>query len=523
MSERKASILWVDDEVDLLKSHIMFLEERGYKVKPVANGEDAVGLVERETFDLVLLDQMMPGMDGLTTFARIKEKNPALPVVMITKLEEEELIDEALRKRIDDFLLKPINPVQILSAARRILESREIRQRELSREYVEDFNAIDARRAAASAPADWIDIHTRLSEWDLVLDEFPDTGLVQSHLDQRRQCNVEFGMFVERSYKGWVGKGASGERPVLSVDVIARYVAPHLSSGKRVYFIVVDCLRLDQWLVIEPMLEPYFSLSRENYYSILPTATPYSRNAIFSGLFPGEIASNYPEYWNESDSDEMGRNRHEKQLLEKQLRKAGLRAGQSIKYLKIYSADEAVQARKQIPTLHNVPLVALVFNFVDIVAHSRSESRVLQEMLPNESAYRSFTRSWFMHSPLYDILKAVSLQDAVVVLTTDHGSVLARRSAITLGDRETSTNVRYKFGTNLNSDPRYALQIKNPAEYRLPSFGINKNYIIAKEDYYFVYPTNFHEYERQYRDSFQHGGISMEEMILPCVTMTSKR
>ena len=523
MNERKASILWVDDEVDLLKSHIMFLEERGYKVKPVANGEDAVGLIGREQFDLVLLDQMMPGMDGLTTFARIKEKNPALPVVMITKLEEEELIDEALRKRIDDFLLKPINPVQILSAARRILESREIRQRELSREFVEDFNAIEAQRASASTPAEWIDIHTRLSEWDLVLDEFPDTGLAQSHLDQRRQCNIEFGMFVEKYYKGWVAERAPDGRPILSVDVIARYVAPHISLGTRVYFIVVDCLRLDQWLTIEPMLEPYFSLARDCYYSILPTATPYSRNAIFGGLFPSEIASNYPEFWHESDSEEMGRNRHEKQLLERQLKKMGLKVAPSIKYLKIYSADEAIQARKQIPTLQNVPLVALVFNFVDIVAHSRSESRVLQEMLPNEAAYRSFTRSWFMHSPLYDILKAIALQDAVVILTTDHGSVLAKRSAMTLGDRETSTNVRYKFGTNLNSDPRYAMQIKNPAEYKLPSTGINKNYIIAKEDYYFVYPTNFHEYERQYKDSFQHGGISLEEMILPCVTMKPKR
>jgi len=520
MNERKASILWVDDEIDLLRSHIVFLEERGYRVRPVANGEDAVGLVGREAFDIVLLDQMMPGMDGLTTFSQIKEKSPALPVVMVTKLEEEDLIDEALRKRIDDFLLKPVNPVQILSVVRRILESREMRQRELSREYVDNFNATDARRARATTWRDWIDIHANLSEWDLVLDEFPDAGLMQSHLDQRRQCNVEFGMFIDKAYKGWV---TGEERPPLSVDIIANFVAPHLAAGSRVYFIIVDCLRLDQWLTMESMLESYFSISRDHYYSILPTATPYSRNAIFSGLFPGEIAAEYPEFWSETESDEVGKNRYEKQLLERQLKRMGLKVTPGLKYLKIYSADEAVQARKQIPTLQSVPLVALVFNFVDIVAHSRSESRMLQEMLPNEAAYRSFTRSWFTHSALYDMLKSISLQDAVVVLTTDHGSVLARRSAMTLGDRETSTNVRYKFGTNLNCDSRYALQIKNPAEYKLPGPGINKNYIIAKEDYYFVYPTNFHEYERQYRDSFQHGGISMEEMILPCVTMKSKR
>jgi CheY-like chemotaxis protein len=520
MNDRRATILWVDDEVDLLKSHIVFLEEKGYRVRPVANGADAVGLVGREAIDLVLLDQMMPGMDGLTTFAAIKDKNPALPVVMITKLEEEELIDEALRKRIDDFLLKPVNPVQILSAIRRILEGREIRQRELSREYVEAFNEVDRMRGEAAGWRDWVGIHSKLSELDLILDEFPDAGLSQTHLDQRRQCNIEFAMFVERSYKAWV---SGGDRPPLSVDVIANSVAPHLSAGKKVYFIVIDCLRLDQWLVIEPMLEPYFSIERNHYYSIVPTATPYSRNAIFSGLFPSELAAAYPEYWNETESEEVGKNRYEKQLLDKQIKKMGLKVHPPPKYLKIYSADEAIQARKQVPTLQSVPLVAMVFNFVDIVAHSRSESRVLQEMLPDESAYRSFTRSWFLHSPLFDILKAVALQDAVVVVTTDHGAVLARRSAMTLGDRETSTNVRYKFGTNLNCDQRYALQVKNPAEYKLPATGINKNYIIAKEDYYFVYPTNFHEYERQYRDSFQHGGVSMEEMILSCATMKPKR
>jgi DNA-binding response OmpR family regulator len=516
MADRKASILWVDDEIDLLKSQILFLEERGYSVKPVANGEDAVGLVSNHSYDLVLLDQMMPGLDGLATLVRIKEIDPGLPVVMITKIEEEELIDEALRKRIDDFLLKPVNPVQILSAARRILESREIRERELSREFVEDFNNIERLKAEARSWKDWETVHLKLSEWDILLDQHPDSGLVQSHVDQRRQCNVDFGMYIEKVYQEWTREG---DRPLLSVDVVASFVAPHVSADRKVYFIIIDCLRLDQWLAIEPMLEPYFSIKRDYYYSILPTATPYSRNAIFAGLFPSEIAQRYPEYWDETGSDETGKNRFEKQLLDRQLKKMGLKISPSPKYLKIYTADEAAQARRQIPTLQNVPLVSLVFNFVDIVAHSRSESLVLQEMLPDESAYRSFTKSWFQHSPLLDILKAVSGQDAVVVLTTDHGSVLGRRSAIALGDRETSTNVRYKFGTNLNCDSRQAIRVKDPLDFKLPPGGVNKNYIIAKEDYYFVYPTNFHEYERHYRHSFQHGGVSLEEMILPCVTM----
>jgi CheY-like chemotaxis protein len=520
MAEEKATILWVDDEIDLLKSHVMFLEEKGYEVKPVSNGEDAVRMVAGQPPNIVLLDQMMPGLDGISTFLQIKEVNQAVPVIMITKIEEEELIDEALRKRIDDFLLKPVNPVQILSAVRRILESKAIREKELSREYVEHFNDIEALRAAASGWEDWIKIHASLSEWDNILDEFPDSGLMQTHLDQRRQCNVEFGMFVEKNYLDWVN---DGERPMFSVDLIREYVAPRRREGQRVYFIVIDCLRLDQWLAVQPMLEPYYNVKVEYYYSILPTATPYSRNAIFSGLYPSEIASVYPQYWNEQEDDEVGKNRFERQMLDGQLRKMGISVSPPVKYLKVYNADEAQQVKRQVPTLGNLPLVALVFNFVDIVAHSRSEMRLLQEILPNESAYRSFTKSWFAHSALFDILRAIAQEGAVVVVTTDHGSILVRRSARALGDRETSTNVRYKYGNNLNTDARQALQVKTPLDYKLPAEGINKNYIIAKEDFYFVYPTNFHEYERYFKDSFQHGGISLEEMILPCAILEPKR
>ncbi len=520
MAGAKTTILWVDDEIDLLKSHIMFLEEKGYEVKPVSNGEDAVRMVAAAPPDIVLLDQMMPGLDGISTFLRVKEVNQAVPVIMITKIEEDELIDEALRKRIDDFLLKPVNPVQIVSAVRRILESKAIREKELSREYVDHFNEIEALRARAEGWETWIKVHASLSEWDNILDEFPDSGLMQTHLDQRRQCNVEFSMFVEKNYRTWV---SDGRRPRLSVDLVKDFVGPHRRNGRRVYFVVIDCLRLDQWMAIQPMLEPYYNVHTDYYYSILPTATPYSRNAIFSGLFPSEIASMYPQYWNEQDTDEGGKNRFERQLLGEQLKRLGLAATPPVKYLKVYDAEEAQQVRRQIPTLGKLPLVALVFNFVDVVAHSRSEMRLLQEILPNESAYRSFTRSWFAHSPLLDILKAIAQEDAVVVVTTDHGSILVRRSAKVLGDRETSTNVRYKHGHNLNTDGRQALRIKAPLEYKLPAEGLNKNYIIAKEDFYFVYPTNFHEYERYFKDSFQHGGISLEEMVLPCVTLDPKR
>ena len=374
MAEAKATILWVDDEVDLLRSHIMFLEEKGYEVKPVSNGEDAVRLVAAQPPNIVLLDQMMPGLDGISTFLGSKEVNQSVPVIMITKIEEDELIDEALRKRIDDFLLKPVNPVQILSAVRRILESKAIREKELSREYVDHFNEIETMKTSAGSWEDWIRIHASLSEWDNTLDEFPDSGLMQTHLDQRRQCNVEFSMFVEKHYSDWV---TGGERPMFSTDLVKEFVGPHRREGRRVYFVVIDCLRLDQWIAIQPMLEPYYNVKLDYYYSILPTATPYSRNSIFSGLFPSEIASVYPQYWNEQEDDEVGKNRFERQLLEGQLKKMGLSANPPVKYLKVYDAEEAMQVKRQVPTLGKLPMVALVFNFVDIVAHSRSEMRLL--------------------------------------------------------------------------------------------------------------------------------------------------
>ncbi|MGQ9604116.1 MAG: T9SS response regulator signal transducer PorX [bacterium] len=516
MNSRLPFILWVDDEVDLLKSQIVFLEKRGYKVSTAASGADAIKLVSRETFDLIFLDQMMPGMDGLATLVKIKEMRPFVPVVMVTKVEEEDLIDEALRKNIDDFLLKPISPVQIISVARRILESRQIRQEELTRKYAEDFHRVEQIMAEARTWSDWIDIHTRLSEWDVLLDELGDPGLIQSHLDQRRQCNIEFSSFIEKVYPHWL---RGNDRPPLSVDVIKGFVVPHLLDHKKVYFIVIDCLRLDQWLTLEPLVANMYSIKRDYYYSILPTATPYARNAIFAGMFPAQLAKRYPNYWDENAPEEIGKNRYEKQLLEEQIAGIKLRIPPKIKYIKVYDAEDAQQARRQVPTLKNVELIAMVFNFVDIVAHTRSESVVLKELLPTESAYRSLTKSWFTHSVLFEILKKIVDEKAVVVVTTDHGSVLSRRSAVVLGDRDTSPNVRYKFGSNLNCNADQAIKVKDPEDYFLPRGGINKNYIIAKEDYYFVYPTNQHEYERYYKDTFQHGGVSMEEMILPLITM----
>ncbi|MFH1007359.1 MAG: bifunctional response regulator/alkaline phosphatase family protein [Candidatus Latescibacterota bacterium] len=518
--EPERDILWIDDEIDQLQSHIIFLSERGFSVTPVSNGEDALTLVRKRSFDLILLDEMMSGRDGLSTLAELRGMNSNIPVIMITKSETEELMEDAIGQRVDDFLIKPVHPSQILSACKRILDTRQIREDRIGRDYVSEFNRIRALLAGTMHWRDWIDIYTNLSEWDLEIESHRDEGMRQMHRDHRRECNLEFGIYVERLYRSWL---RDEDPPSLSVDVISEYVTPHLAAGKQVFFIVVDCLRLDHWLAIEPLLSEWFNIRRHYHYSILPTATPYSRNAIFSGLFPGELAKRYPALWTSGQDDERSLNRHEHQLMDRQLARMGLKNISNTRYVKVLDVAEGRSLVRRIPSFSSIPLTAVVYNFIDILAHGRADSDILQEIAPNEAAFRSLALSWFSHSTLFEMLRRVAESDAVVVLTSDHGSVLGTRASVARGDRGASTNLRYKHGQNLRCERRQALLIQEPSEYKLPSRGASTNYIIAKEDYYFIYPNKSHEYERQYRDSFQHGGISMEEMILPVAVMTGKR
>ncbi len=517
--DRRKRILWADDEVRLLKPHVMFLEERGYDVVTVTSGDEAVRLVGEESFDAVLLDEMMPGRDGLSTLEGIKELDGNMPVIMITKSEEEDLVDTAIRKRINDYLLKPVNPVQILSALRRVLEKDRIEQNQVTQDYLADYNRIRATAPTADWN-DWTGIFKSLCKWDLELDRFRDLGLKQTHEDIRREMNAEFGRYYSKNYQDWV-HGSPG--PLLSPGIFKERVFPAIENGEKVYFIVIDCMRLDHWFALETLLEPYFQMKTDFHYSILPTATPYSRNAIFAGLYPDEIAGRYSEWWSELDNDERSKNRFERQLMEEQIRRSKVHLAHPPKYRKIFNIEEGDQIKRQVSSLYSIPLVALVFNFVDIFAHGRSESEILLELAPDESAFRSVMESWFKHSALFEILRAISTQKAKVVITTDHGSVLCKKATTVYGNREASTNLRYKFGSNLNCDEKQVVKVKDPKDYRLPSESLNKNYIFARENYYFVYPTKFHEYERQYRNTFQHGGISMDEVILPLVTLTPKR
>ncbi|OGG44354.1 MAG: response regulator [Candidatus Handelsmanbacteria bacterium RIFCSPLOWO2_12_FULL_64_10] len=520
MDTEKKRILWADDEIDLLQPHMIFLNERGYEVTPVTNGTDAVSLIRKTPFDAVLLDEMMPGKDGLSTLADIKEINPHIPVIMITKNEEERLMEEAIGQRIDDYLTKPVNPSQILLACKKLFDARQILKDRASRNFVADSSAI---RAALSGPMDWpkwVDVYQQMAEWDLELDRLMDAGLRQMYGDQRKECDLEFGRYIERVYAHWLRD--EQDSPNLSVDIVPKFVYPHLQQGRQVFFVVIDCMRLDHWLIIQPLLADLYKVESQLYCSILPTATPYSRNSIFSGLFPFEVAGLYPGEWMEGSDEDQSRNRHEHQLLDRQLIEIDPTFKKETRYIKVLDIAEGANLVKKLNTYRSFPLVSVVVNFLDMLAHGRSESELLQEMAPNEAAFRSLVRSWFLHSSLFEMLRRLASTDSVVVLTSDHGSVFGTRATVAHGNRETTTNLRYKCGKNLRCDTRHALHIKEPEDYGLPTFGISTNYIIAKEDYYFVYPSRFHEYERQYRGSFQHGGISLEEMILPVVTLTAK-
>jgi CheY-like chemotaxis protein len=516
--ESKKRILWADDEIDLLKPHILFLQGKGFDVVPVPSGEDAIALVGEQAFDVVLLDEMMPGMGGLATLAELKDRRPSLPVILITKSEQEDLMDEALGKRITDYLIKPVNPSQIFLAVKKVFEAQELVRSQGARDYVQHAQRMAMLDTGRLDAAGWLELARDLANWDLEIDRLGDPGLRQAHLDQRRELNAEFGRFIERAYPEW-GRAAEGERPMLSLDVVPRYVAPQLREGRRVVLVVIDCMRLDQWLAIAPLLEPYFETTTDLYYGLLPSATPYARNAIFAGMYIDELGKRYPDLWNEDVHDDRSKNRFERPLLERQLERLKAVPKRPLKYMKVYTAEESVNVRKQAHSFDSLGLVAIVFNFLDILTHGRSESDILQELAPDETSFRAVMRAWFTHSPLLEILRELSRQDATVFVTTDHGSVLGKRAALVHGSRETSTNLRYKFGTNLKVDPRQGITIKDPSTWRLPNEGVNKNYILAKEDYYFVYPTRFHEYERQFRGSFQHGGVSLEELIVPIATL----
>jgi CheY-like chemotaxis protein len=521
MGTKRGKILWVDDEIELLKAHILFLKSYGYDVTPVSNGNDAVNLIIENNFDLVLLDEMMVGKDGLTTLNEIKNLYPGLPVIMITKNEEESLMDRAIGQKITDYLTKPVNPSQILMACKKVLEQEQIASEQVSRNYLEEFHTISRLLFTELKSQDWVEIYKKLARWEIEFDDHPDLGLQETLEDQLRDCDIEFGKFIEKNYEHWVFEDPHF-RPTLSPDVIRQFVFPRLKNGEKVLFIVIDCMRLDQWLTFEPLLYDFYNVDSAYYFSILPSATPYSRNSIFSGMFPDEVQRQYPDIWEKEEEDESSMNSHEPEMLETLFRTDYPELAKGIKYLKVLDSNTGWSMDKKLSTYLQSHLIALVVNFVDVLAHRRSDSDILKEILPDEASYRSIVRTWFKHSWIYSVLKKFAQYGFTVVITSDHGSMRVQNDVKVVGDKETSTNIRFKYGRNLSVHQKYALAIKDPAKYRLPDLGINTNYLIAKESFYFIYPTNYHKYQSRYRNTFQHGGISLEETILPVVTLTPR-
>ena len=513
----RRKILWVDDEIDALKAHILFLQNKGFDVVGVMSGDDGIEAVRNDQFDLVLLDEKMPGRDGLSTLEAIKDLRPHLPVVMVTKSEEESLMDDAIGQKIDDYLVKPVVPSQILLVIKRLLESKKIISSSSMRRYIQETSKFNQGLYGAITPGTWLETARIIAEWNLELDQSNDAGLQQTHEGTRKEWNVEFTKYIDQYYVRWLN---AKERPPLSPDVVTGCLIPEIKRNKKVVFIVVDCMRLDQWLLVEPLIAEFFSIDRQLYYSILPTATPFARNALFSGLFPDEIHKMYPDNYNVQDEGSL--NRYEDRMLVDQLQRAGVKLDRQPRYVKIYDNTEGEEVAKRVADYFDSPLSTFVFNFLDILAHGRSNNVILKEIAGSEAAFRSLMRSWFIHSPLFTILKSFAARGHTVVITSDHGSVLCQRGTMAHGRRSTSTNLRYKYGENLNSNPKESVLIKKPDQWRLPLLTLSTTYIIAKEDFYFVYPNNYNEMVRQFQNSFQHGGISIEEMIVPVAVLTPK-
>ena len=513
-------ILWVDDEVELLRPHLLFLQARGYHVDAIANGDDALALLRENPYDLVLLDEQMPGRRGMEVLEILRREDPHARVVMVTKSEEDRTMTEAIGRRVDDYLVKPTSPRQVLSVVTRILEGSSIRQQQVAQDFAARFPRLSVKRQEAVTAEDFKEVYTELVHWHIRLENAGEHGLQDSVNSMLTDLRRDFGDFVVRDYPLWL-RGQK-PRPPLSVDVVRQHLVPWLGQDP-VFFVVLDCMRWDQWRVIAPLLAPYFDIEEEYHYSILPTATPYARNAIFSGLFPDELARRRPGWWDSSD-DEGSMNAFEDELLADQLRYLTGRTV-PIHYDKIFTDRDGDRVRGRVRSAlrQQGTVVALVFNFVDLMTHGRSESPILMEVAKDEAALRDLTRSWFERSTAYQVLREAATGGHRVVLTTDHGSILCQRPATVFARRDATSNLRYKFGVDLRTEePSTALSTKREKDLRFPEGRLGTTYVLALEDHFFVYPTKLREYQAKYRNSFLHGGISPEEMIVPVARLTPR-
>lgn len=538
-------LLWVDDEIELLRAHIIFLEKKGYEVVTVSNGTDAIDQCRQKTFDLILLDEMMPGLSGLETLQTIKEISPATPVVMVTKSEEENIMDQAIGSKIADYLIKPVNPSQILLTLKKNIHRKEIVTEITQSGYQQSFQDIALQISDCKTYNDWMNVYKRLVHWELELSS-TDSSMTEMLNMQKEEANNGFAKYIKANYMNWVAPSSNGasatghgmlrlsqtknaqkntqadnvDRPLMSNDIFKKKIFPLLDNGEKVFLIVIDNFRFDQWRVLSQEIGDMFDIDEQTYISILPTATQYARNAIFSGLMPVQIAQMFPELWVDEDEEE-GKNLNEEPLIKTQLER--FRRHDTFSYHKVNDSAGADRFLQKFNQLEANDLNVVVINFIDMLSHARTESKMVRELANNESAYRSITLSWFRHSVLSDLFKLLSQSNYTTVITTDHGSIRASKPVKIIGDRNTNTNLRYKLGKNLNYNAKEVFVIKEPNKAQLPAPNLSTSYVFATGNSFFAYPNNYNYYVSYYKDTFQHGGISMEEMIVPLITLKPRK
>jgi CheY-like chemotaxis protein len=512
-----AKILWVDDEIQLLKPHMLFLEKKNYIVVPCTNGADAVQNVAEEQFDIVFLDENMPGLSGLETLSQIKEKFPNLPVIMITKSEEEYIMEEAIGSKIADYLIKPVNPNQILLSLKKNLDISRLVSEKTTSNYQQEFRKISMDLAIVNTFEDWIKLYKKLIHWEIQLESISDIGMTEILESQKEEANSQFFKFIKNNYSDWFYKE---DRPILSHNLFKEVIAPKIDTNKGTLLVVVDNLRYDQLRVLEPIINEYYkTIDETTFFSILPTATQYARNAIFSGLTPLEMEKKYPNYW-KNDTDEGGKNLYENEFFIEQLKRLNINI--THEYYKITNLTAGKDLANNFAKTKNNDLTVIVYNFVDMLSHSRTEMEMIKELASDDKAYRSLTVSWFKNSPLLEIIQEAQKMGLKLIITTDHGTINTSKPSKVIGDKNISSNLRYKTGKSLSYNKKDVFEIINPKDIFLPTLHMSSSFIFAKEDYFFAYPNNYNHFVKYYKNTYQHGGISLEEMIIPCLTLEPK-
>ncbi|GAB1855609.1 PglZ domain-containing protein [Flavobacteriaceae bacterium MHTCC 0001] len=512
-------ILWVDDEIDLLKPHILFLKKKNYEVTTCNNGTEAIDMIEDTNFDIVFLDENMPGLTGLETLNEIKEKRDNLPVVMITKSEEEYIMEEAIGNKIADYLIKPVNPNQILLSLKKNLDHSRLVSEKTTSNYQQEFRKIAMDLAMVNTYEDWVNLYQKLIYWEIQLEDIEDVGMFEILESQKTEANIQFGKFIDKNYMRWFQNDA--DAPIMSHTLFKEKIVPELSKTQPTLLVVVDNLRYDQWKAFESTINNYYKKeSEEAFFSILPTATQYARNAIFSGLMPSEMEKLYPQYW-KNDTDEGGKNQHESDFLDTQMQRLGL-TNLRYEYHKITNLKNGKRLVDNFKSLKNNDLTVVVYNFVDMLSHAKTEMEVVKELASNDKAYRSLTQSWFKNSPLLEMIQQAQHLGFKLILTTDHGTINVKNPSKVIGDRDTSLNLRYKTGRSLTFDKKDVLLADHPKDIHLPSINMSSSFIFAKSDLFFAYPNNYNHYVSYYRNTYQHGGVSLEEMIIPFVVLNPK-